>query len=141
MIEQKNLEETCRLNKSIHTLVKSVPPSPWEAGWGIEGKFLSLRYTPQYISDIFEKFRPPPWVFKCPNLNFRLFFIFFLPPALFLKNSKIFPFLNYEISPNLGFENWGWYLVRLYHLSKPKTNFAFHTIKIRPAMVEISPKI
>ena len=41
---------------------------------------------------------------------------------------------------NLGLVNRGWFLVRLYHLSKRKTNFAFRTIKIRPAMVEISQK-
>ena len=29
--------------------------------------------------------------------------------------------------------------VRLYQLSKPKTSFAFHTIKMGLAMVEISP--
>ena len=33
-------------------------------GWG-------LKVT--YNSDFFEKLRSPPWVFKCPNLNFRLF--------------------------------------------------------------------
>ena len=47
----------------------------------------------------------------------------------------------YNWSVNCGSVNWGWYLVRLYHLSKPKTNFAFHTIKVRPALVDISLKI
>ena len=46
----------------------------------------------------------------------------------------------YNRSVNLGLVNRGWFLVRLYHLSKRKTNFAFRTIKIRPAMVEISQK-
>ena len=47
----------------------------------------------------------------------------------------------YNWSVNLGLVNWGWYLVGLYHLSKPKTNFTFHTIKVRPALVDISLKI
>ena len=47
----------------------------------------------------------------------------------------------YDWSVNLGLVYWGWYLVKLYHLSKPKTNFAFHTIKVRPALVDLSQKI
>ena len=55
-------------------------------GWG-------LKVT--YNSDIFEKLRaPPPWVFKCLNLNFRRFVFFLtspLPPILEkLQNLPVF---------------------------------------------------
>ena len=40
-------------------------------GWG-------LKVT--YNSDFFEKLRPPPSVFKCPNLNLRHFCFFSDPP-------------------------------------------------------------
>ena len=60
-------------------------------GWG-------LKVT--YNLDIFEKLRPPPWGFKCPNLNFRLFcFFLWPPPPFFGKKSAIFPFFNYDASP------------------------------------------
>ena len=49
---------------------------------------------------LFWKIEIPPWVFKCPNLNFRHFCFFsYPPPPLFGTLSKIFPFLNYEASP------------------------------------------
>ena len=66
-------------------------------GWG-------LKVT--YNSDIFEKLRPPPWVFKCPNLNFSHFWGGFDPPPLFWKMSKIFPFFDYEASPNQKITLW-----------------------------------
>ena len=45
--------------------------------------------------DFFEKFRPPPSVFKSPNLNFRLICLFFDPPPLLLeKTPKLSRFLN-----------------------------------------------
>ena len=51
-------------------------------GWG-------LKVT--YNSDIFEKLRPPPWIFKCPNLNFRHFFL--TRPPYFGKCQKFTHFL------------------------------------------------
>ena len=84
-------------------------------GWG-----LNIIYN----SDIFEKFRPPLSVFKCPNLNFRHFcFCFWSPPPLFGTLSQIFPLFNYVAYPKnlltlqLSFEDfpsgvvvtlWGW---------------------------------
>ena len=59
-------------------------------GWG-------LRVT--YNWDIFEKLRPPPSFFKCPNLNLRHFCLFFIPPPLFGTLSQIFLFFNYDASP------------------------------------------
>ena len=53
-------------------------------GWG-------LKVT--YNSDFFEKLRPPPWVFKCPNLNFRLFCFFSDPPPYWGKSPKFSRFL------------------------------------------------
>ena len=53
-------------------------------GWG-------LKVT--YNSDFFEKLRPPPWVFKCPNLNFRLFCFFSDPPPYWGKRPKFSRFL------------------------------------------------
>ena len=50
-------------------------------------------YGPQIWNlDFFEKFRPPPSVFKSPNLNFRLTF-FFYPPPSFRKSPKFSVFL------------------------------------------------
>ena len=63
--------------------------------------FLGLGLKVTYNSDIFEKLRPPPWIFKCPNLNFRSFF-FYLSP-LFWKMSKIFPFFNYDAYPKVTY--------------------------------------
>ena len=47
-------------------------------GWG-------LKVT--YNLDFFEKLRPPPWVFKCPNMNFR----HLCPPPPFSENVQNFP--------------------------------------------------
>ena len=56
--------------------------------------------------------------------------------------------MNFVYSPRYKFDSVAliWYIwlgkfcsVRLYQLNKPKTSYAFHTIKIRLAMVDISP--
>ena len=49
--------------------------------------------------DFFEKFRPPPSVFKSPNLNFRLICLFFDPPPPILEKVQNFPVFNFDASP------------------------------------------
>ena len=50
-------------------------------GWGLKVA---------YNLDIFEILRPPPWVFKYPNLNFRHFCCFSPPNLEKLQNFPVF---------------------------------------------------
>ena len=69
-------------------------PQSWSWSW-VE---LSWGWAWQFRH--FWKIETPPWVFKCPNLNLRLFCFFSAPlPPLIGKKSAIFPFFNYDASP------------------------------------------
>ena len=94
------------------------PPrlTSWKGYWGIFTMkrvklsasifpFLGWGLKVTYNSDFFEKLRPPPWVFKCPNLNFRLFCFFSDPPPLLGKKAEIFPFFNYDASPKSCYDS------------------------------------
>ena len=61
-----------------------------------------VTYGPQLWNlGFFEKFRPPPHQFSKVHIwILDLFVCFLTPSSLFWKKSKIFPFFNYEISPN-----------------------------------------
>ena len=53
--------------------------------------FFGLGLKVTYNLDFFEKFRPPPSVFKSPNLNFRLICFFFNPPTPISDKVRNFP--------------------------------------------------
>ena len=55
--------------------------------------FFGLGLKVTYNLDFFEKFRPPPSVFKSQNLNFRLICLFFTPPPYFGQSPKFSRFL------------------------------------------------
>ena len=62
---------------------------------GFNFSFLGCGLRGTYNSDIFEKLRPPVWVFKCLNLNFRHLEQILTVPVTFVQATFICPYQEY----------------------------------------------